>query len=333
MFSDIIGHQKNIEYLQNTLLMNRVAQAYLFAGPPNVGKEFVAVTFAKALNCVASEADACNECLSCRKINDNNHPDVQIIRPEGTWFKIDQIRRMQKQISYRSMEGRYKVYILTDVEQMTLPAANSFLKTLEEPPGASVLILLTANYNALLPTIRSRCQLVRFSAIPPTMLQTQLMERLHLAESTAKQITFLSGGKVGMAFELARASRANAHEDDIDANPVIPGMLKHPELLQLFAMAEELNKQPERLDTLLIWYRDLLLIKQGCNPEMLTYTDAFPELTELAKRYSRIQLQEVIKTIMHTKNLLQRNINSTLALEVMTLKLIAAPSQELDLSR
>ncbi|HIE30619.1 TPA: DNA polymerase III subunit delta' [Candidatus Poribacteria bacterium] len=322
MFNQVIGHQKNIELLQNILRTNKIAAAYLFAGPPNIGKEFVAINFAKALNCLEGSvrhfpyADACDKCLSCRKIDDGNHPDVRIIRPEGAWMKIDQIRLLQRQISRRPLEGRYKVYILTDVERMNLPAANSFLKTLEEPPGASVLILLTSNYNALLPTIRSRCQLIRFFPIPKTVLQNQLIEKLKVTETKAKQITLLSGGRVGKALELAK-------EEYIDAESTIPDILNRPQIIEIFKIAEELNNQPETLDILLTWLRDMLLVKQGCNIEFLTYPDKFNELTQLASGYSRIQIQDFMKTIMETKNLLQRNINSTLALEVMVLKMIS----------
>jgi len=317
MFGEVIGHQKNIEMLQNALLKNRIAPAYLFAGLANMGKEFVAITFAKALNCLEAEADSCDKCISCRKIDDNNHPDVRVIRPDGAWMKIDQIRDLQKQLSYRPMEGRYKVYILTDVERMTLQAANSFLKTLEEPPGSSVLILLTANYSGLLTTIQSRCRagLLKFPSMPQAELAAQLMEKYNLHHSRAKQIALLSGGRIGIALDTAQ-------KDSIVVAPDVPEILKGPDIIKTFKIAEELNdEQPESLDILLTWYRDLLLIKQGSPPETLTYSDKFNALIELASGYSRIQLQDAIRTIMETKNLLRRNINSALAMEVMTLKL------------
>jgi DNA polymerase-3 subunit delta' len=262
-----------------------------------------------------AEADACDRCISCRKINDSNHPDVRIISPDGAWLKIDQIRGLKRQISRRPMEGRYKIYILTDVERMNLPAANSFLKTLEEPPKTAVLILLTSNYSALLPTIRSRCQLIRFFTIPSTVLQNQLIEKLEFTEARARQITLLSGGKVGKALALA-------NETDIKVESTIPDILKQSQLIEIFKIAEDLDNQSESLDILLTWFRDILLVKQGCNPELLTYADKFNELAEIALDYSRIQLQDAIKTIMETKRLLQGNINTNLALEVMALKLI-----------
>ena len=322
MFGEVIGHQKNIEMLQKALKNDRIARAYLFAGSANVGKEFVALTFARALNCLAAEADSCDKCISCRKIDDSNHPDVRVIRPDGAWMKIDQIRDLQKQISYRPMEGRYKVYILTDVERMTIQAANSFLKTLEEPPGSSVLILLTANYSGLLTTIQSRCRagLLKFSPMPPAELAAELMARYNLPHSRAKQVALLSGGRIGLALAAAR-------EDSIVVEPDIPEILKRPDIIKTFKIAEELsNKQPESLDVLLTWYRDLLLIKQGRPSETLTYSDKFSDLMPLASGYSRIQLQDAIRTIMVTKDQLRRNVNSMLAMEVLTLRLAGYPA-------
>jgi len=321
MFGEVIGHQKNIEMLQNALKNGRIARAYLFAGPANVGKEFAAITFAKALNCLRAEPDSCDKCISCRKIDDGNHPDVRLIRPDGTRMKIDQIRDLQKQISYRPMEGRYKVYILTNVEQMTIQAANSFLKTLEEPPGSSVLILLTANYSGLLTTIQSRCRagLLKFSPMPQEELAAELMGRFNLPHSRAKQIALLSEGKIGIALDAVQ-------EDSIVVEPDIPEVLKRPDTIKTFKIAEELNdKQPESLDVLLTWYRDLFLIKQGSPPEMLTYSDKFSDLMQLASGYSRIQLQDAIRTIMNAKDQLRRNVNSMLAMEVMALKLAGYP--------
>jgi len=325
MFGEVIGHQKNIEMLQNALRNGRIARAYLFAGSVNLGKEFVAITFAKALNCLEAETDSCDKCISCRKIDDNNHPDVRVIRPDGAWMKIDQIRDLQKQISFRPMEGRYKVYILTDVERMTLQAANSFLKTLEEPPGSSVLILLTANYSGLLTTIQSRCRagLLKFVPMPQAELAAWLMERYNLHHSRAKQIALLSGGKIGIVLETVQ-------KDSIIVEPDVPEILKRPDIINTFRIAEELNdKQPESLDILLTWYRDLLLIKQGSPTETLTYSDKFNALIQLASGYSRIQLQDAIRTIMETKSLLRGNANTALAIlamEVMMLKLAGYPT-------
>ena len=150
----------------------RIAGAYLFVGPTGVGKETVANHFAKSINCLELDEGACGTCISCRKTADGNHPDTQIVSPSGAWIRIDQIRELQKRIVYRPYEGIRKVAILREAERMNLEAANCLLKTLEEPPAESVLILLTSNLDALIPTIRSRCQIIKFNPLRPDELGT-----------------------------------------------------------------------------------------------------------------------------------------------------------------
>lgn len=318
MLNDVIGHKANIDLLKNSLRSGRVANAYLFAGPPDVGKEFVAVSFAKALNCLdlTDEYEACGVCNSCKKIDSGNHPDVRKVSPDGAWLKIDQIRGLQKQISYKPMEGRRKVYIILEVERMTRETANAFLKTLEEPPGTSTLIMVTTNMSALLPTIRSRCQILKFSNVPRTVLRQELMKRFIINEAEAKSIVMLSGGKIGKALELAR-------ERDFSTEVEMPKVLQKPKKIEAFQIAEELSQNPDDLETLLTWYRDLLLIKQGCQSEILTHSDKLNELSQIANGCSRLQIHEALEKIMETKRMLQRNINSMLAMEVLVFKLLS----------
>ena len=204
MFSDVIGHKEVIESLKNALRSDRVANAYIFSGPEEVGKEFVAINLAKGLNCLSDGEVPCDKCISCRKIDDGNHGDVMVIRPEGTRLKIGQMRFLQRQGAYRAVEGDYKVYIIAEAEKMTAEAANSILKTLEEPPSVMVLILLTSVYSALLPTIRSRCQSLKFSAVPLVTLRNDLVKRLGIPESQAKWAALRSQGRPGRALKLAK---------------------------------------------------------------------------------------------------------------------------------
>ena len=168
MQNPIIGHQQIVEQLQHTVATDRIAGAYLFVGPTGVGKEMVARYFAQLIFCQqdAQPPTVCGTCLACRKVDSGNHPDLQFIRPEGSLLKIGQIRELQKRIIYEPLEASRKVYILTDVDRMNAEAENCLLKTLEEPPASSVLILLTSNIQALLPTTRSRCQILQFHAMP-----------------------------------------------------------------------------------------------------------------------------------------------------------------------
>lgn len=365
MFSDVIGHKEAVEKLKNAIRSGRIANAYIFSGPAGVGKEFVAINFAKALNCLSRVAeceevgangeDSCDECISCRRIDDGNHADVMLIRPEGTRLKIDQMRFLQRQGAYRAIEGNYKVYIIAEAEKMTAEAANSLLKTLEEPPGAMVLILLTSVYSALLPTIRSRCQSLKFSLVPMAVLRDELIKRFGLPESKAKWVALRSQGRVGSALKLAReedtrhktqdarqeegssslksrvVSRESSSEDVDEISTSFPSLGRRSEeaLLSVFRKAESLSEAQDSLDALLSWYRDLLLVKQGCSQDLLIHSDRKGDLERIARFYSDVQIEKFIKVILKTQNLMQRNINPSLALEVMMLHSLDALSTRL----
>ncbi len=313
----IIGHHQILKQLHHAIASNRVAGAYLFVGVANVGKETVALHFAKSINCLTPDEGACGTCLSCRKADDGNHPDLQIVRPSGAWIKIDQIRELQKRIIYRPLEGVRKVYILTEAERMNLEAANCLLKTLEEPPADSVLILLTTNLDALLPTIRSRCQIIPFHPLVVSELTGHLMEQFNIDESQALRVATTTGGAVGKALTLLQDG-ASFDED-------IPEIMIANNRLDAFRIAEKWTQQPESLDHLVTWYRDLVLLHQGAPTDLLTHVHHEEQLEQLTVRYSRLQLQSAIKAIFETKAMLQRNVNATLALEVLALKLLRRP--------
>ena len=327
MFSDVIGNGDVLERLRNALRSGRIANAYIFSGPADVGKEFVAINFAKALNCLSSSDDPCDKCISCRKIDDGNHADVMIIRPERSRLKIDQMRSLQRQGSYRAMEGNYKVFIIAEAEKMTAEAANSMLKTLEEPIGVMVLILLTSVYSALLPTIRSRCQSLRFSLVPIALLRDELIKRFGLSESKAKWVAISSKGRVGRALKLLEEN-----EEDVDGEifaSFLSSQKNGQSLLHIFRKAESLGSKQDSLGVLLSWYRDLLLVKQGCSQEMLIHSDKKGDLEKIAGQYSDLQIERLIRNTLRIRYLLQGNINPVLALEVMMLHSFDALSTRL----
>ena len=323
MEQPIIGHDEIITQLQHAIQSNRIAGAYLFVGPAGVGKETVAIHFAKSINCLESGEGACGDCISCRKTEVGNHPDTQIVSPSGARTRIDQIRELQKRIVYRPLEGVRKVVILREAERMNLEAANCLLKTLEEPPAESVLILLTTNLDALLPTIRSRCQIIKFSPLAPNELGNYLNERFHLEERKALSIATLTGGAVGRALTYLESRDAEESETNQHVDEDIPEILAATDTLAAFRIAEYYNENPDQLDILVEWYRDLLLLHQDVSTDLLTHIYHVEALKQLLPRYSRYRLQSAIKTIFETKNALNRNINATLALEVMALKLMS----------
>ncbi len=316
MFSDVIGHSEIIYKLKNIIKSGRIANAYIFAGPSEVGKEFVAINFAKAINCKEFDDDCCDKCLSCRRINDGNHTDVRIIHPEGTKLKIDQIRLLKKQETYKAIEGEYKVYIIVDAEKMTIESANSVLKTLEEPSDKTVFILITQTYDSLLPTIRSRCQLIRFSLVPQKILQEGLMKYPNMTESKAKWLTIHSQGKPGKALKIAGESK-NENKDDLSLILSILTQRGKSNLMDVFKKAEEISKLDNVIDDIISWCRDIILLKQGCPDEFLIHSDNRQTLEQLAQFYSVIELETLIDLIVKLQGFMKRNINPVLAIEVM----------------
>ena len=317
MQNPVIGHQHIIEQLQRTVASDRIAGAYLFVGPTGVGKETVARYFAQLISCQqdAQPPIVCGTCLACRKVDSGNHPDLQFIRPEGSLLRIGQIRELQKQIVYEPLEASRKVYILTDVERMNAEAENCLLKTLEEPPASSVLILLTSNIQVLLPTTRSRCQILQFHPMPTQELAAVLTDRFSVASEQATTLAIAAGGAIGKAITQLEKGGTLTEE--------IPELLKETDLLAAFRLAESFKDNPETLDSLVTWYRDLLFLQQGAPLELITHIHSLEELQTLVPRYSHLRIQQAIQTVFDTKSLIENtNTNATLALEVMCLKLL-----------
>ena len=317
MQNPIIGHHQIVEQLQHTVSSDRIAGAYLFVGPVAVGKETVARYFTQLIFCQKETRPptACGTCLACRKMHSGNHPDLQFIRPDGSTLKIDQIRELQKQIIYEPLEASRKIYILTDVDRMTDEAENCLLKTLEEPPAASVLILLTSNMRALLPTTRSRCQILQFHSMPTQELAKILVEQFSVAPEQATVLAIAADGAIGTA--LTHLEKGDVRTEEV------PEILKETDPLAAFRLAEQFKNNPETLGELVTWYRDLLFLQQGAPIELITHIHSIAELQLIAPHYSRLRIQQAIQTVLDTKSLIDNtSTNATLALEVMCLKLL-----------
>ena len=215
-FKDILGHQRPITLLQRAIKNEKVVNSYLFLGSEGVGKKYVALQFAKTLNCLGEEAeraDACDHCSSCKKIDHGLHPDVLLIEPEGQNIKVDQVRQLQRDLAYRPYEGKRRVCILTAADRMAPNMSNILLKTLEEPPLHTVIVLLANNSRLVLPTILSRCQSIRFNPLPFPLVSKWLMENKGLSGEEAHLLASLSEGSPGKALEIQEEIRQVQREE------------------------------------------------------------------------------------------------------------------------
>ena len=208
-FDRILDQHVPVRLLRNILASQRVPNGLLFWGPSGVGKRLTAIELAKAINCNAAEADACGQCLSCRKIDHGNHPDVHVTVPvkKSRIINVGAVEQIVELAVLRPFEGAWRVFILHDAERMAGPGQNKLLKTLEEPPGQTLFILLTEHPRMLLPTIRSRCQSVRFGGLSPETVQSLLMRERDIDERTATSIAAVAQGQMSRALELVDSEK------------------------------------------------------------------------------------------------------------------------------
>lgn len=203
-FSDLVGNKTLLALLARMVQTGRLPGSMLFTGRAGVGKFRAALTLAQALNCREGDGDACGQCGSCSRIERDQHPDVRVLRPEGKGgqLKADGVREVISEIPFRPFEGKRRVVIVSDAERMNPTTANTLLKTLEEPPPWATLVLVTSNSAAILPTILSRCQILRFSPLAPDELRTMLVERHGIETQRAVLLAAVSGGGLTRALEL-----------------------------------------------------------------------------------------------------------------------------------
>lgn len=202
LWEEVIGQGEIIAQLREVIQKGRISHAYLFSGPPGVGKKTVAEVFAAAINCEYAP-EGCGKCPSCVRIRKRIHPDIFLIEPEGNYITIGQARELQHEVNLKSFEARFRVFIIDEAHCLTEEAANALLKTLEEPPENIIFILITSAPEGLLPTIKSRCQLIGFKLIPLAQIIQILKERYGVDQEKAELIARVSKGVFGTALTLA----------------------------------------------------------------------------------------------------------------------------------
>lgn len=322
-FAEILGHERILEVLRRSLRTGKTAHSYLFEGISGCGRKKTALALIQALFCSVLPDDACGECPSCRKVSGGNHADIHFIEPlpDKRDISIDQLRTMQRELSLRPYEAPRKACIIEPAERMSVNAANSLLKTLEEPPGNALIILLTENAGMLLPTIRSRCQLIRFSHLPPEHVQT-LLERTGIAAGTASLLAPMANGSMQQALGLDNESLVARREVVL----TLLDRLNINRIATLFDAAEELSgnrdETLEILDMMLSFFRDAVHIGAG-NSNILNQ-NVKPAIETISGRRSFPRNLELLHKIYETRHAVQRNANSKLALDHLFMQIAAA---------
>ncbi|QGG48675.1 DNA polymerase III subunit delta' [Heliorestis convoluta] len=314
--SQIRGQERAIEQLQKALLQQRIVHAYLFSGPPGVGKMRTARAFAQSILCLNIEGvDACQVCSSCLQFVSSNHAAFYDIEPDGTTIKIEQIRKLQKWLRYRPYVGQYRVVLLQKAELMQEPAANALLKVLEEPPNSTIFILVSNRGHGLLPTILSRCMPVYFNLLPDLVIADYLQEK-GITNEKIPLFTLLARGCLLQAMELAEGGLPEGREKAIYILERITQMSER----DIFAMADEWDKNKEGLtelfDYLALLLRDLLLLREGLTHMLINQDQNWGNMA-----YQSNQLLLAMDHVLEGRRNLESNASAKLIFEDLMIKL------------
>jgi DNA polymerase-3 subunit delta' len=334
----VVGQDDVVRMLSAAARGERLAHAYLFAGPAHVGKTLTALQFAQALNCTGDEPP-CGRCRQCERIASGNHADVEIVGVGGMCddatdnhatdnsrdIRVCQVRRTERVISRAPFEGRYRVIIIDPADKMRDVSQNAILKTLEEPPANVVIILVTDREEMLLPTIRSRARRIEFTGVARGVIEQTLRTRWDAEPPHAAELAGLSGGRIGWAIlALRNEETLTRHRAQIDRAQELAGA----PLAERFAFASEIGgkytKDREGVQATLAawqdWWRDLLVVAAGREQEA-THRDRLDSLRPLAAQCGVAPAARALRAISDARQQLDENGSPVLVLETMMLAL------------
>jgi DNA polymerase III subunit delta' len=321
---NLIGHEWAVDMLKKHVSHGTTRHAYLFAGPPGLGRRTLALRFAQALNC-QTPVDAgipCGQCRDCKQIEAMQHADLTIVQAEsdGGTMKVDQIREARRSLTLKPYQANYRVALFLRFQEANDNAANALLKTLEEAPSYAVLILTADNPEQLLPTIVSRCEVLRLRPLKIESIQSALENR-GIETSQARLIAHISGGRFGYALRLieneALLEKREERLDDLQS-------LISASRVEKFAYADKLARDKESMrQAVLIWlsyWRDVMLRSaQASTP--LVNVDRNVEIEDLAGRLDLSIARRVVTNFEDVLEKMERNVNSRLLAEVLLLDL------------
>ncbi len=316
-FADVVGHAKQLETLRAALASQRLHHAYLFLGSEGVGKRTVALALAKAIHCDESNGDSCGRCVNCARIDDANHPDVRVIEPSAgkKEISIQQIRELERELRYCSFGGERKIAIVDPATLMNASAQNALLKTLEEPPENSLIILIAPNGGRLLPTLRSRCLRLSFAPLPRAEVAAFLKNNRGVKAGDAEFLAAMSMGSIGVAANLDQATL-------IEKRRIWSGTLsalKSGDYRSASAAAEALGAgRDEALEFLRwaeSWYRDLIVHGVTHNADELVNLDMLEQIEQQGAAVGAERALDAMARIADATGGIHRNLNRRMVLE------------------
>ena len=332
-FQEIIGHNQIINHLKNAIAMDKISHAYIFHGEEYAGKMMLAEAFAMTLQCESHGTTPCMSCRSCRQAMEHNQPDIIYVRHEEkskkkteenekpTNISVDDIRtQINNDIRIKPYSSKYKIYIVDYADKMNVQAQNALLKTIEDPPPYAIILLLTTNADAFLPTILSRCVTLHLKSVNEDMIKKYLMRQYHIPDYQAEVCTAFAQGNVGRAIQLASSEEFNELKQNVLSLMKKIHDMEFHELNQwikdISAYKKNIN---EYLDLFLFWYRDVLYVKATNDITNLIFKD---EVYDIKKQATKIQyegIENILQAIETARVRCKANVNFNLTIKLMLL--------------
>ena len=321
-FKDIIGQEQIKEHLMNALKSQKISHAYILNGEKSSGKEYIAKVFAMALQCEKHETEPCQECHSCKQALSGNQPDIiRLVHEKPNTISVDDIRsQINADVAIKPYSSPYKIYVINEAEKMNPQAQNALLKTLEEPPAYAVILLLTSNIHALLPTIVSRCVVLNMKPVPDEQVKRFLMEEMKVPDYKADVCVAFARGNIGKAKALASSEEfENVKNEALSLLKYIRDM----ELYEIVAAVKRIGEYKleinDYFDIMAIWYRDVLMFKATKDANHLVFREELGAIRKCAQRSSYEGIETIVQALDTAKKRLDANVNFDLVMEMLFL--------------
>lgn len=321
-FKDIIGHEQIIGHFQNAITLDKVSHAYILNGPDGAGKMMLAEAFATALQCEKKGTEGCMECHSCKQAASHNQPDIIYLSHEKpNTISVNDIRsQINRDIAVKPYSSPYKIYIVDEAEKMNQQAQNALLKTIEEPPAYAVVLLLTTNADAFLPTILSRCIRLDLKPVANDKIRSFLMERCQVPDYQADFSVAFAQGNVGKAIQLVSSEHFNEMKDSAVQ------LMKRIKEIDVYEMGEAVKQINEYklsindyFDIMMVWYRDVLMYKATMDINGLIFKEQVYDIKKQASKSSYHGIQEILNALEKAKVRLNANVNFDIVIELLLL--------------
>ena len=321
-FEEILGNEMVKDHFKRAIENHKISHAYILTGEAGMGRKSIANAFAMTLLCEKGGSEPCMTCHSCKQVMSGNHPDLIYVKHEKPGsIGVDDVReQINDTIMIRPYSSYYKIYIVDEAEKMTVQAQNALLKTIEEPPSYAVIILITTNQEAFLPTILSRCVQMKLKPLKDFTIKSYLTQNLHVPEKDADICTAFARGNLGKAIHLASSDE---FKELFQKVMVLVKNVRTMDISMLLDCIREMKEQNfdigEVLDLMQLWYRDVLMFKVTKDMNLLIFKNEYKMINETGEKVDYAGLEAILAAIDTARTRLNANVNMELAMELLLL--------------